>query len=121
MAEVFAGRVGDLADGARRFVTVGDCEVGVLEWGGEFYAFENRCLHQGGPVCEGVVVGRVEQAVGTGGETLDRRFSEESIHLVCPWHGWEYDLRTGECAGDPRRRLRRYDVVQHGEELYVVA
>jgi len=49
-----------------------------------------------------------------------QRFSDE-VHFVCPWHGYEYDLKTGECAADRRLRLKTYQVVRRGEDIYVVA
>jgi hypothetical protein len=49
-----------------------------------------------------------------------QRFSETETHFVCPWHGYEYDLATGECAADRRRRLRKFDVVTKEEAFYVV-
>ena len=48
-------------------------------------------------------------------------FSEDEIHFVCPWHGYEYDIRTGEFVGDRRLKLRKYDVVQKGDDVYVIA
>ena len=41
--------------------------------------------------------------------------------VVCPWHGYEYDLKTGECIGDRKQKLRRYEVIRRGEDIYVVA
>ena len=52
---------------------------------------------------------------------MGERFSETEPHIVCPWHGWEYDLRTGRCAADPRFALRRYEVVCREGEVYVRA
>jgi 3-phenylpropionate/trans-cinnamate dioxygenase ferredoxin subunit len=49
------GSVADFVEHARRFVTVGSTEIGVLRHDGSFYAFVNRCPHQDGPVCEGMV------------------------------------------------------------------
>jgi nitrite reductase/ring-hydroxylating ferredoxin subunit len=43
------------------------------------------------------------------------------MHFVCPWHGYEYDLKTGHCMGDPKLKLKRFDVVRRGDEIYVVA
>jgi nitrite reductase (NADH) small subunit len=40
---------------------------------------------------------------------------------VCPWHGYEYDIRTGEFVGDRRQKLRSYQVAQKGESVYVIA
>ena len=48
------------------------------------------------------------------------RFSEHEIHIVCPWHGYEYDLATGECVGDRRLRLTKYPVVVRGDDLYAL-
>jgi nitrite reductase/ring-hydroxylating ferredoxin subunit len=47
-------------------------------------------------------------------------FSDE-MHFVCPWHGWEYDLKTGECAGDRKKKLRQYQTLVRDGNLYVMA
>src|SRR5438874_463823 len=113
MREIFIGERGSLDAGARIFVEVDGIEIGVLEHQGELFAYENVCRHQGGPVCEGTVLGDDNVQLG-------ERFSTESTHLICPWHGWEYDLRTGRCATDPALALRKYDVHERDGELYVV-
>ena len=43
------------------------------------------------------------------------------IHFVCPWHGYEYDLKTGECVGDRRLKLKRFEVVHRGDDIFVIA
>src|SRR6266581_1257581 len=48
-------------------------------------------------------------------------FSETEMHFVCPWHGMEYDMKTGECVSDRKLKLRKYQVVEKGDEVYVVA
>jgi len=45
----------------------------------------------------------------------------EEIHFVCPWHGYEYDLKTGECAADRNLKLRKFEVLKRWEDIYVVA
>ena len=42
------------------------------------------------------------------------------MHFACPWHGYEYDLKTGECIGDRKLKLRKYNVVKRGDEMFVV-
>jgi nitrite reductase (NADH) small subunit len=121
MAETLAGTVSDFEDGTRRIVSVEGTDVGVFRHGGEFFAFENRCLHQGGPVCEGILIPRVEAVLGPRREARGERFSDRRQHIVCPWHGWEYDIRTGRCAADRRLRLRAYDVRCRDDKVYVVA
>jgi nitrite reductase/ring-hydroxylating ferredoxin subunit len=115
------GSRADLANDPRILIEVGGREIGVIRRDDRFFAFENRCVHQGGPVCEGVLVGRVEEDVDATGRLLRARFSAEDIHLVCPWHGFEFELATGRCVGDRRLRLRRFDVVENDGEVYVDA
>jgi nitrite reductase/ring-hydroxylating ferredoxin subunit len=103
----------------RRFVSIGDKEVGVFYVDGEFVAYENRCPHQGGPVCKGRVLGRVEAVLGPDQRVVEERFSDTDLHLVCPWHGFEFDLKTGVCPADGRFRLKAETVVEQGGEVYL--
>jgi nitrite reductase/ring-hydroxylating ferredoxin subunit len=99
-------RAEDIAEGERLIVEVGGREIGVFNVGGDYHAFLNRCPHLGGPLCQGDVVGLLESD-GPGSMRIDssRKF------LMCPWHGWEFDMQTGESWWDPRRmRARRYPV-----------
>ena len=41
------------------------------------------------------------------------------MNFVCPWHGMEYDMMTGECISDRKLKLKKYKVVTKGEDLYV--
>lgn len=120
MAEWLVGRVPEFAEIDRKIVSVEGTDIGIFCKDKEFYAYENVCLHQGGPVCEGMLLGKVEQLLTEDRSANGHRFSEEEEHIVCPWHGWEYDIVTGRCAADRRLRLRRYKVVKRGEEVYVI-
>src|SRR4051794_40951175 len=117
--EVYAGRVEDYTEGRRAMVSINDRDVFVFERNGRFYAFENNCRHMGGPVGEGMLIGKVESILDENCAHVGDRFSTSEIHIVCPWHGWEYDIETGVCAADRRIRLRRYEAVARGEEVYV--
>ncbi len=117
--EVFAGRISDYADGQRVMVRVGTRDVFVFEREGRFYAFENVCRHMGGPVGEGMLIGKVESVLDADQRHVRDRFSTTEIHIACPWHGWEYDIETGECAANRRIRLRRFEAVTRGDEVYV--
>lgn len=97
----------------------GELQLGVFKVRGRLYAYENRCAHQGGPVCRGDVVGRLQEEIGDGGISLGLTESEERIDIACPWHGWEYDVETGAHIGDPRIRLRRFPVHVHDDAVYV--
>jgi nitrite reductase (NADH) small subunit len=119
--EIQVGRVDDFTDGRRVMIQVGGRDVFVFEREGRFFAFENRCLHMGGPVGEGMLIGKVEAVLDENRALVRERFSTSDIHIVCPWHGWEYDIDTGVCAADRRIRLRRFEAVQRGEDVYVIA
>lgn len=119
MAEAYCGLVADFEGDARKVVTVADREVVVFRVRGRFYALENRCLHSGGPVGEGLLIGKVEAVLGEDKAYLGERFSDDQLHLVCPWHGYEYDIETGQCAGNPNLRLRCYSVVESEGGIFV--
>jgi len=121
MAEILVGEVDDFDQDTRVIVEWGtNHEVGVLRVGDEFFAYSNRCLHQGGPVCEGIVIGKVNVNLDNEKRALGRTFSTTELHIVCPWHGWEFDLETGQCASEPSLRLRKFPVKVDDGRVYLV-
>jgi nitrite reductase/ring-hydroxylating ferredoxin subunit len=120
MAEWFVAKSSEMKDGDRRIVTAGRHEIGVFHKDGDYYAYSNTCLHQGGPACEGVLINNVVDLIDQ-----DRLYQGQTygdrMHFVCPWHGYEYDLKTGECVGDRKQKLRKFEVIKRGDEIYVVA
>ena len=120
MPEIFVEKIAQFADGERRIVSHDGCEIGVFHWEGQFYAYENLCLHQGGPACEGIVRNKVVDLYGPDHTFLGQTYDANEPHIVCPWHGWEYKLTTGECAPDPTLRLKRHEVVEREGGVYVV-
>jgi nitrite reductase/ring-hydroxylating ferredoxin subunit len=83
--------VGELPAGERRIVTIGKRSIGVFNVGDRFYAVRNRCPHQGGPLCVGHILGNAVADV-PGAAAV----SNNPLRIACPWHGWEYDLATGQ-------------------------
>ena len=80
--------------------------VGVFNVGGEFFALRNACPHQGGPLCQGVLSG-----LAVPGAPGEYRYVRRGEILRCPWHGWEFDIRTGRSYVDPdTTRVRTYPV-----------
>jgi nitrite reductase/ring-hydroxylating ferredoxin subunit len=108
------GRASDFADGSRIIVDVGGHSVGIFRCGERFYALLNRCPHMGAELCKGDVVGLVESK-----RPGDVRLNSEKLYVACPWHGWEYDLETGQSWIDPARsRVRAYSVaMETGEAI----
>lgn len=106
--------VSEIPPGGRKLVTVRGRPIAVFNLDGEFFGLLNRCPHQGGPMCEGLLTGLVES--DTPGEYSYTRKGEI---IRCPWHGWEFDIRTGESQIDPEKiRLRAYPAgVRHGDAV----
>ena len=121
MAEKLVGKASEFQNGDRRIVFHGDVEIGVFRHDGKFYAYSNTCLHQGGPACEGLIIAKVEEKIMPDQTSKGLYFSDTETHFVCPWHGYEYDIRTGECIADRKLKLRKYEVIEKGDEVYVLA
>ena len=114
MARYVVARTDEIPSGGRKLVEVAGLSIGVFNVGGEFFALRNRCPHQGGPLCEGLLWGLLESPAP--GEFA---YSRRGEILSCGWHGWEFDIRTGQSWCDPRRlRARTYAVrVEPGSAL----
>ncbi len=80
-----------------------EIEIGVFNVGGEFYAYRNVCPHAGAPICQGKICGTT--APSKVGEFI---LAREGEILRCPWHGWEFDLKTGAHLVDEKMKLRAY-------------
>jgi len=119
MTEVMVCRSAEIDDDAVRIVTVDDLEIGVIRHKGRCYAYRNVCVHQGGPVCEGLRMPQVQDVLGPDGAYLRQRFDEDDVHIVCPWHGYEYHLTTGHHVGDPRLRLQKFAVAERDGNVYL--
>jgi len=99
-------RADEIKPGERKILEIAGRSIGVFNVGGEYFALRNRCPHQGGPLCEGVLWGLWE-APAPG----DIRYSRKGEILTCGWHGWEFDIRTGQSWCDPEKlRVRAYEV-----------
>ena len=120
MPELFVGKENEFAERDRKIVAQGDLEIGVFRIDGKFYAWENNCSHQGGPVCQGKILAKVDEVIGADKTSHGLKFSEDNIHVICPWHGYEYNIKTGRHPGDKNVRLKSYPVKVTSGDVYVV-
>ncbi len=104
----------DLPPGTRKLVEVNGREIVVLNISGEFFGVLNRCPHNGGSLCKGTLTRRISSPEPGVYETPG-----PAELLRCPWHGWQYDVRTGQSWCEPERaRTITYPVkVARGAEL----
>lgn len=86
------------AEGKAVEFTVGERVICVANVAGEYSAMDNVCIHRGGPLGQGIV---------------------EGGKIVCPWHGWQYDLKTGEASHNPNAKVAVYPLKIEGDNVMV--
>jgi 3-phenylpropionate/trans-cinnamate dioxygenase ferredoxin subunit len=104
-----------LPPGTKRIVEVGGRSIGVYNSAGRLYAVQNLCPHALAPICLANPSGtNLPSAPGV------FEYGMEGLVLRCPWHGWEYDMRTGEALfGTDRRRLATFPVAVEDGQVVV--
>ena len=95
--EVRVAGFDDMADGQVRHVKIGSRDIALARVAGEYFALSDLCRHAFGPLSQGFVDGH---------------------HLVCPWHGWRYDVRDGS-TDHPDANVRTYPVTVRDGEVFV--
>ena len=96
MARHVVASVDELPPGTRKFLEIDGRPIAVFNIKGEYFGLLNRCPHQGASLCEGPLIGLAQSS--TPGEI---EYSKLGEIIRCPWHGWEFDVRTGQsyCSG----------------------
>jgi 3-phenylpropionate/trans-cinnamate dioxygenase ferredoxin subunit len=114
MAKHVVAPVGELPPGARKLLQIGQRAVVVFNVKGEFFALNNRCPHKGGSLCHGHITGLVQSS-----EPGDYQYTRLGEIIRCPWHSWEFDIRTGKSWCDPQKlHVRQYTAsVESGAKL----
>lgn len=110
---VYVAQINDIPSGNRKLITIDNKSIGVFNTGSQIVAILNICPHELAPVCLGKL----------GGTTLPSKPGEfiwgrDNEIIRCPWHGWEFDLLTGECLTD-KRKVKRFTTFVEDEKIYV--
>src|SRR3954468_8405887 len=84
--------------GEAREFACGDKMVCVANVGGEITALDNVCMHRGGPLGQGRI---------------------EGDKIVCPWHGWAFDARTGQVGHNASAKIPTYPITVEGDDVLV--
>ena len=91
--------VGEVPPGEMMIVEVGGEEIAIANIGGEFVAFQNECTHRGGPLGEGLLIGDA---------------------VECPFHGGQFNVRTGEVvSAPPTEPIKTYPVQVDGDDIRI--
>ncbi|HWL21885.1 MAG TPA: Rieske 2Fe-2S domain-containing protein [Bradyrhizobium sp.] len=119
MRQVNIGSASKFADPGRKVVACERFEVAVFKLDGEFFAYLNQCPHMGGPACQGKMIAKVEEIIAEDRTSKGMMFSKTKMHVVCPWHGYEFDIRTGVHPGNPRAQLRKIKIAVSGDDVII--
>lgn len=95
---VKVAQVGELSPGQGKLVQVDGNDIALFNVNGTFHAVGAACPHEEGPLHEGEV----------DGETI-----------VCPWHGYDFDVKTGQCSVDSELRVPTYTVKTEGSDVFI--
>ena len=85
----------DIAEGSATLLRAKGEEMAVFKSNGQLYGIQNICPHEGGLLCNGWI---------EGGE------------VVCPLHGYKFDLKTGACSTDPKLKVKVFKLVAQGDQ-----
>ena len=119
MREILVCQPDEVSEGQTRIVQTNDIDIGIIRYGGAWYAYRNLCPHQGGPACEGVRMFGVVETIVDGGVSLGHSYDRTDMHIVCPWHGYEFHMADGVHVRDKRIRLQKFPVIERDGAVYV--
>jgi nitrite reductase (NADH) small subunit len=115
MAAVDVCSIDDLSEGIPRIVRVSGRDVALTRRGDEVFAVRNVCPHK----THSFHGGQIEkQVTGTGVPDQPLVWDDEFV-IVCPWHHWRFNVRSGVCSADSALRVRTYGVWVEGERVLV--
>jgi len=103
-----------LAENDHVLIEIEGLEIAVYNTDEGYYAVSNYCVHQGGPICEGPLSGTLVE-----NEQGELEYDRENKIVSCPWHGWEFDVTSGEHVCRPSYKLPTFDVEVHDGYIYV--
>lgn len=90
--------------------------IGVFNIDGDFFALKNTCPHMGGPLCKGTVRG-TSTATLPPNRAPEMKWVRDGEIVSCPWHHWEFEIRTGRTIFESKQRVRPYPVTVEPAEV----
>jgi len=114
------GRKDEFTDGHRKVISCDGTEIGVFMVDGKLVAWHNVCPHREGPVCQGRIYKRVLEPVDGQGHVRALAFDDKVTNIVCTWHGYEFDLKTGVNQGFGKLKLKKAKLEEKDGNVYVV-
>ncbi|MEO6168751.1 MAG: Rieske 2Fe-2S domain-containing protein [Chitinophagales bacterium] len=92
----------DLPPGSQKIVSLGVTKIALFHFNDEITAMANACLHKGGPLAMGLV---------------EKKY--DGFYVTCPWHGWEYNIKSGGAPPGYQDQQALYEVKIENEKIYL--
>lgn len=105
MSVFYVAEAADIGEGQRIIVNVEGRSIGVYRVQGEFYALHNRCPHEGAQLCKGRICGTTLPSA-----VYEYEYGRSGELVRCPWHGWEFEIKSGKSVFSDKVRTRTYKV-----------
>jgi 3-phenylpropionate/trans-cinnamate dioxygenase ferredoxin subunit len=102
MTRHVVAKVEDLVEGRSKRVTIAGRAIALFNVKGTFFALSDKCPHENGSLSCGRIIGLAEAD-----EPGKYRLTRQGEFVKCPWHGWEFDIRTGQSWCDPTKTRTR--------------
>ena len=99
-------------------VEFGGEEIVIFHIEGELFAIRNLCPHRGGPLSQGKITNSLECEWPSVGERVCEQLSGDPA-IACPWHGWEFDLKSGTHLGDDDFGIKTYGLLIDDDEVFI--
>lgn len=114
MASHVVAATAEFPPGTRRVIEIDGRALVVFNVKGEYFALLDKCPHNGGSLAAGVVTGLLQSA-----EPGCYSYAREGEIIRCPWHGWEFDIKTGRSfCSVIRARARAFPVhIEPGQTI----
>lgn len=120
MAKHFLCPASEITTDHHKVFQIGRHNFGVFIVEGKYHGIRNNCPHQGGPLCEGAGVFDEISAEVTDDRKVREFVKSEKSLVACPWHGFEFDIRTGQCMVRQDWKVKTYDIYKDDKnDLYV--
>ena len=115
----FACNLSDVAQDKPFKAFVNDRDYGIYQIGDEYFALRNKCPHRGGSICEGPTTGTAERVdINKDGPKFN--YVKEHELVRCSWHGWEFDIKSGQCLADSRLKARKVETRVENSKIYLM-
>ena len=115
----FACKTDEVAIGNPRKVSINGRDYGIYQLEDGYYGLFDRCPHRGGSICGGPVTGTA-MFVDIKKDGPSYVYGKENQLVRCSWHGWEFDIKTGQCLADERLKARHVPISCEDDSIYLM-